>query len=149
MVDFRVKQHEWEVNIPEKVLKDGKKPLADLHRWQKQDNKKDNNGEYSAFYFADMAVPDGRLVLPLPWNLSRDGPLNAWVPERRAALSCAITKVDKAIRDPQRTRSKTAKQGLDRFSSASETKYRRAGLRVIYRQGQEQSQRKTDLQRQR
>ncbi|KAF4174911.1 hypothetical protein CNMCM8927_003470 [Aspergillus lentulus] len=118
MAKFRVAHRAWEVSIlEESQIK--KSIMTDIRRRKREEDRKDDDGEYDTFFFGNLKMPDDRHVYPSQWNKARGPPLPTWIPQRMSDLRTAIQKVDKAIQDlvkpkPQ-TRSTTAAQGTKRF----------------------------------
>ncbi|GIJ88262.1 hypothetical protein Asppvi_007180 [Aspergillus pseudoviridinutans] len=64
---------------------------------EKQQLRKEDNGEFDTFYYGDAEVPDKRHVYPLQWNRPRGPPLPQFVPQRLKDLRSSIDKVNRAI----------------------------------------------------
>jgi hypothetical protein len=61
MAKFRVAHRAWEVSILEEYqIK--KSIMTDIRRWKREEDRKDDDGEYDTFFFGDLKMPDDRLV---------------------------------------------------------------------------------------
>ncbi|GFG05012.1 hypothetical protein IFM61606_00512 [Aspergillus udagawae] len=125
MVHFRNEQRAWEVALLSSIHQAKLSPIHDdktmakIRTWEKQQLRKEDDGEFDAFYYGDVTVPDKRPVYPLQWNRPRGAPLPQFVPQRLKDLRSSIDKVNQAISDLTKlqTRSMTGASHKKRFFS--------------------------------
>ncbi|GFF27575.1 hypothetical protein IFM46972_02105 [Aspergillus udagawae] len=123
MVNFRNEQRAWEAALLSSIHQAKLSPIHDdktmakIRTWEKQQLRKEDDGEFDAFYYGDVTVPDKRPVYPLQWNRPRGAPLPQFVPQRLKDLRSSIDKVNQAISDLTKlqTRSMTGASHKKRF----------------------------------